>query len=342
MVSKYSLVVIVIVVLILLGLSYLYYIKTVEAFEEPVDDIKIDIVYTWVDGNDPKWKQKKAHATDNLTPQVYEDARYQNMDELKYSLRSLFRYANWVNKIYIVVDDVQSPLFVNLENPKIQIVRHSDIIPAQYLPVFNSVAIEANLHHIPNLSENFLYLNDDVFFGDYISKKDVYNICYYEINPIFNSPEISEADDEWICNIKNGYQLVKSLYPEAKLYIPTHDSHFCKRTLMYEIENTWLDVYTNTLKQKLRKTNGNEKCNSICLPKMQYILGICKGIYKPILGDPDQHLYFDMFDQKDIGKLENISTMKPKFFCINNNNSYSDKLSNIYNSLFESKSPYEI
>ena len=199
-----STIVTIIILLILLGLSYLYYIKTVEAFGEPLDDVKIDIVYTWVDGNDPKWKQKKAQATANFTPQVYEDARYQNMDELKYSLRSVFKYANWINKIYIVVDDIQTPLFINENHPKIQIVKHSEIIPAQYLPLFNSVAIEANLHHIPNLSENFLYLNDDVFFGDYIKKEDVYNICYYEINPIFNSPEISKEDDEWICNIKNG------------------------------------------------------------------------------------------------------------------------------------------
>jgi hypothetical protein len=330
------------IILILLGLLYLYYVKSIEAFGESIDDVKIDIVYTWVDGNDPKWKQKKSDTTSNFTPQIYEDARYQNMDELKYSLRSVFKYANWVNKIYIVVDDVQTPSFVNLENPKIQIIKHSDIIEPKYLPVFNSVAIEANIHHIPTLSENFLYLNDDIFFGNYITKQDVYNICYYEINPAFETSEIDAKDDEWICNIKNGYQLVKRKYPNAKLYIPTHDSHFCKRSLMYEIEKTWFDVYKNTLKQKLRKTNSDVKCNSICLPKMQYILGICKGIYTPILGDPDQHLYFDMFNQKDLSKLESISRIKPKFFCINNNNSYSDKLNNVFNTMFDFKSPYEI
>jgi hypothetical protein len=233
-------------------------------------------------------------------------------------------------------------MFVNIENPKIQIVKHSEIMSHEYLPVFNSVAIEANIHHIPNLSENFLYLNDDVFFGNFVSKRDVYNICYYEENPFFDSTEISEKDDEWICNIKNGYQLIKTKYPNAKLYIPTHDSHFCKRSLMYEIENTWTDVYKNTLKQKLRKTNTDVKCNSICLPKMQYILGICKGIYKPILANTDEHLYFDMFNQNDIGELRNIGTTKPKFFCVNNNNSYSEELYNIMNRFFDFKSPYEI
>jgi hypothetical protein len=33
------------------------------------------------------------------------------------------------------------------------------------LPVFNSHAIEARLHHIPGLAEHWLHLNDDVFFG---------------------------------------------------------------------------------------------------------------------------------------------------------------------------------
>jgi hypothetical protein len=111
---------------------------------------------------------------------------------------------------------------------------------------------------------------------------------------------------------------------------------------MYEIEYTYPEVYENTLKQKLRKTNTNYKCNSINLPKMQYHLGICKGIYKPILAIQKEHAYFEMYNQRDIGKFRDIGVMKPKFACVNNNNSYSGDLDNIYNSFFNFKCPYEI
>ena len=48
----------------------------------------------------------------------------------------------------------------------IRVVPHSEIFPdTGDLPTFNSHAIEACLHRIPDLSENFLYFNDDVFLG---------------------------------------------------------------------------------------------------------------------------------------------------------------------------------
>ena len=46
---------------------------------------------------------------------------------------------------------------------KIKLINHSQIIDAKYLPTFNSHVIEANLYKIPDLSEHFIYFNDDVF-----------------------------------------------------------------------------------------------------------------------------------------------------------------------------------
>ena len=44
-------------------------------------------------------------------------------------------------------------------------IDHSCLIPESDRPVFDSGHIESYLHHIPGLSERFLYLNDDVFLG---------------------------------------------------------------------------------------------------------------------------------------------------------------------------------
>ncbi|WP_276204754.1 hypothetical protein [Legionella parisiensis] len=35
----------------------------------------------------------------------------------------------------------------------------------QFSPTFNSLAIEANLHRIPTLNEQFIYFNNDMFLG---------------------------------------------------------------------------------------------------------------------------------------------------------------------------------
>lgn len=128
----------------------------------------VDIVYTWVDGDDPVWQAKKsAHLGDVSAAEINETAvsasRFMNRNELKYSLRSVEAYANWVNHIYIVTDG-QLPEWLDTSHPKISVIHHRDIFADQQaLPVFNSHAIESQLHHIPGLSERYLYMNDDVF-----------------------------------------------------------------------------------------------------------------------------------------------------------------------------------
>jgi hypothetical protein len=47
------------------------------------------------------------------------------------------------------------------------LIRGADGRPA--LPVYNSHAVESQLHHIPGLAEHFLYSNDDMFFGRALS-----------------------------------------------------------------------------------------------------------------------------------------------------------------------------
>lgn len=129
----------------------------------------IDLVYTWVDGDDPKWQARKAHASALINPEAVNetalsDSRFTSRDELKYSLRSVEAYANWVNHIYIVTDQ-QVPEWLNTDHPKITVVDHREIFAdPSVLPVFNSHAIESQLHRIPGLNERYLYMNDDLFF----------------------------------------------------------------------------------------------------------------------------------------------------------------------------------
>jgi hypothetical protein len=130
----------------------------------------VDVVYTWVDGGDSQWRRSKANAQAGHEPELRNstaanEARFTSRDELRYSLRSLDYFAPWVNHVYLVTAG-QTPSWLNTSNSRITVVDHRDIFsdPAA-LPTFNSHAIESQLHHIVGLSEHFLYLNDDVFFG---------------------------------------------------------------------------------------------------------------------------------------------------------------------------------
>ena len=131
---------------------------------------KIDLVYTWVNGNDPKWLAKKNtflhSSTFNNNKHLYNTEynaphRYRERQELKYSLRSVCKYMKWINQIYIVTDN-QIPDW--LDTTKVVIIDHKTILPLNCLPTYNSLAIESYLHRIPNLSKYFIYCNDDIFF----------------------------------------------------------------------------------------------------------------------------------------------------------------------------------
>ena len=122
-----------------------------------LNKIKIDMVYTWVDNKAPEWLEKKlAYSGECIDNNVNGNCRYIDNDELKYSLRSLEKYANWINKIYIITDN-QVPEWLNTDNKKVKIIDHGEIIPKECLPVFNSNAIEHCIVNIPNLSEYYLY-----------------------------------------------------------------------------------------------------------------------------------------------------------------------------------------
>ncbi|MDR1826382.1 MAG: Stealth CR1 domain-containing protein [Rickettsiales bacterium] len=134
--------------------------------------MKIDLVYLWVDGNDPAWRAKKDAAIKKAGGKVSKIAvaaeRYEDNDELKYSLRGAEKFAPWINNIFIVTDG-QVPKWLNLTHPKIHVIDHSDIMPPEFLPCFNSAFIEMFLHKIPGLSEHFIYANDDMLFGKSVS-----------------------------------------------------------------------------------------------------------------------------------------------------------------------------
>ena len=80
----------------------------------------------------------------------------------------------WVHKIYLITCG-QVPDWMNKEaDDRLVIVNHSDYIPKEYLPTFSSHPIELNLHRIKELSEHFIYLNDDYFVINETSPEDFF------------------------------------------------------------------------------------------------------------------------------------------------------------------------
>jgi glycosyltransferase involved in cell wall biosynthesis len=152
-------------------------VRTLPVMTEPTVaecTFPIDIVYTWVDGDDPEWNRAReqrlaglagTHAAETAqTRESSGQARFVSRNELRYSLRSVNLYAPWVRRIHLVTAG-QVPDWLDVDHPMINLVDHADILPPDALPTFNSHAIETSLHLIPGLAEHFVYFNDDFFLG---------------------------------------------------------------------------------------------------------------------------------------------------------------------------------
>lgn len=141
----------------------------------------IDAVITWVDGDDPAHQAKLTkYLPETYVPRGADPTRFASLDEITYCVLSILKFAPYFRKIYIVTDGQTPPVFEDVQRlfpdqiDKITIVDHKDIFKGHEaaLPTFNSTSIITALHKIPNLSEHFVFFNDDFFLVRPTSPED--------------------------------------------------------------------------------------------------------------------------------------------------------------------------
>ena len=142
----------------------------------------IDAVITWVDGDDPVHRAKRARYTDGVENVDAEDiggeTRFRSLGEIGWCVASIRRFAPFIRKIF-VLSDGQDPHLDGVE-----VVDHSVVARGyeEYLPLFNCNGIETLMWRIPGLAEHFIYFNDDVFLTAPVTPEDFFvgdkTICY--------------------------------------------------------------------------------------------------------------------------------------------------------------------
>ena len=126
----------------------------------------VDMVFSWVDGSSEEFQRARAKRMQNYVVGDGDDsdARFRQINELKYALRSVYMFAPWIRRIFIATDSDRPDWLA--DHPSGTFVRAEEHFrDPSVLPTHNSQAVEAQLQHIPGLAEHFLYSNDDMFFG---------------------------------------------------------------------------------------------------------------------------------------------------------------------------------
>lgn len=209
----------------------------------------IDAVFTWVDSDDPQWRARRdaaEPASGQHHPGALDPARFESADELRYALRSVHYYASWVRQIFVVTAG-QVPDWLDREHPGVRIVDHREIFPAGSPPVFNSHAIESRLHHIPGLSEHYLYLNDDVMFGRRAFPEDFYVgdalIRFGTSAHLLDPSPPTVADPPIMAAAKNGRSLLEERFGRTVRHKVRHTVHPQLRSIVAEMEEQFPEAF---------------------------------------------------------------------------------------------------
>lgn len=221
----------------------------IRAAERPVD-----VVYTWVNHKDPDWVrlfQEHKLAADgrdltDIDDHVSDDAkalsRFHSIDELRFSLRSVAKNLPWIRKIHIFTN-CAVPDWLKEQHPRIAWVHHSQVIPENYLPTFSSHVIESFLHRIPDLADQFIYLNDDVFIAkpldkDFFFDPSGFSRSFLEGYGMVSGP-VRIGDPDYLNASRNSARLVQQAFGVFPTRLHNHTAFALRRDVLQEIEDRW-------------------------------------------------------------------------------------------------------
>ncbi len=332
--------------------------------------MKIDIVYTWVDGSDPLWRKRKSEQMQKygkVAPASNSEARFMDNQELRYSLRSIHQFAPWVNNIYIVTDN-QVPLWLNTEHPQIHILDHKDIFTdTSGLPTYSGRGIETQLHHIEGLSEHFIYFNDDMFLGNdttpdmFFIKPGVCRVFVSEIIPVPNKkafdisfrPANRRNDHQHaIVNTRKLFRekLGKSIYSNIR-----HGVKPLLKSVLFELEELFEAEISRTSKNSFRTDDDiliqylfEFYCLTKGFGKSKYLKTVSSKKSSssiPFLKNTFTFGYINLHEEDAEVKLENIENNKPFIFCLNQTPQTPEEnmqiVKNFMKEFYPNKSPFE-
>lgn len=339
---------------------YTYHIYNME---KQINDI--DIVITWVDGNDPEWLRERAKYVESkvLSDKSTGGAeRYEDTDLLQYLFRGIEKFVPWVRKIHFVTWG-HLPKWLNTSNPKLHIVNHKDFIPAEFLPTYNSATINLNLHRIPDLAEKFIYFNDDMFLlketpSTIFFKKDlpcdmavqdvVETYCYHDnyyytvvndlclTNHICSKRDLKRKHFSKYYNCKYGFKNnIKNFFlSRFSLFTGFVEPHSPAAYLKSSFNKVWDLIGDDFRKACFDKTRTHFTCTENVI--RYYQMGT--GKFVPI--NREKYGVYTTMSQKNLSSI--IEKQKFNLLCINYSDKNSlEKIRQSFNTILGEKSSFE-
>lgn len=314
------------------------YYTTHETKAPPFD---IDIVFTWVQTT-PEFNAKKALWLEkSKKPSDNNNNRYSNSEELKFAIRSVYKYAPWVRHIYVVTNDDQTPDFVSENSANcpipVYIVPHSILYEGSFrahLPTFNSQSIETHLYKIPGLAERFCYFNDDQFIGNHVQWDDFFTseglpkIVQGGIAATGKKlPTMSKNAMAWI----NNNNLLDKVFPQHRNALRRCHIHQGVALLKSKFKQCWEHPI---IRPYIEKTSLSKFRMDSDLYLIGFLVHFTLYQQKAVLSDIS-NFYVQLTDPASYSAIfEALILQKPKLICINDGVTTKRKLHNTLLTIF--------
>ncbi|WP_207456282.1 stealth family protein [Desertivibrio insolitus] len=228
----------------------------------------IDIVFSWVDGTDIEFQRQRAARMKSYVVGEGDDseARYRQIDELRYALRSVYMYAPWVRNIYIVTDSPR-PKWLD-EHPRVKIVPSEEFFKdPSVLPTHNSQAVESQLQHIPGISEHFLYSNDDMFFGRPVSPELFFSpggiTKFVEATTRIGLGESNQSRSGFENSARVNRRLLADRYGKVTTRHLEHCAAPLRKSVLLEMEEEFAEDFARTAASRFRSSTDISVTNSL-------------------------------------------------------------------------------
>ena len=296
----------------------------------------------WVDGNDPNWRAElKRYSKDHNGDKS--EVRFRDWNNLRYIFRAYEKFTPWVRKIHFVTWG-HLPDWLNKNHPKLSIVRHEDYMKKENLPVFNSHPLEMNLYNIPDLSEHFVYFNDDTFIVQFLLKKRFFQNGLPRDSLISNALSSSSGVGHFVLNdleILNEHHDKRHsiLSHPFKWFHYKYDTNLLRNFALLPwsrftgfvdyhmpqpfLKSTFEEVWTRE-KEALEKTSASKFRN--CNDLNQYLFRywqLAKGNFVPVSMKDTKYITMTMENLRNGEVTRSIVSGKYAMVCLNDSEEIS-------------------
>jgi hypothetical protein len=230
----------------------------------------IDVVMLWVDSSDDNWRKKINKFLEKKIDWNNKkgSTRYNSINEIEIAITSVIKHASYVRNIFLVTDNQKPKRFEELKdkakkrNINLILIDHKEIFKGneEYLPTFNCLTIEALIYKIPELSEYFVYFNDDFFLIKETKPEDF----FIKNKPVLRGKWLEYDENRWITNLMHsrkrkrifchrfGKQDTAKLLGFDKYYDFHHTPHPIRKSTIKSFFEKDSNLLEDNLKHKFR------------------------------------------------------------------------------------------